>query len=814
MRTSKVLIVDDEQMSREMLRVLLADFFEQYLLAANGEEGLRLLALHPDVSMILLDLEMPVMDGAEMLAQLQLSAEFQHIPVIVASGNKKAAIRTLALGAEDFITKPYDPLELNLRVKNLLQRQQFLADILKSEAKLIAFSDELELKNLQLESALVTAKEATAAKSQFLATMSHEIRTPLNGVIGMTGLLLDTGLNAEQHQFASIIQNSGESLLGLLNDILDFSKIEAGKLELEYLDFDVRTAVEDTVEMLSMRAFNAGLELVCRIDPAVPEHLTGDPGRLRQVITNLVGNSIKFTQQGEVVVSAMVASEEDNYVIIRFEVKDTGIGISPSRQAAIFSPFTQADGSTTRKYGGTGLGLSICRQLTELMGGTIGIISDEGEGSLFWFTARFEKRNADSFPAETAIVADITGTKVLVVDDNASSRMLMITLLSNWGCSYETAGDGATGLLLLHEAVEQGTPFRIALISQEMPGMDGMELGRRIKADPLIRSALLVMVTSLGQRSDLAILEEIGFSGYLAKPVRQSHLHECLGIVLGKANGDAVASSGIVTRLDVSESPKREIRILLAEDNIINQKVAQNVLHRLGYKVDVVANGLEAVRALQLINYDLVLMDCMMPEMDGFQATAAIREAGSRVFNPKVSIIAMTANAMKGDRELCLAAGMDGYLTKPIRKEKLVEALEAVILHKEMQEAEDALSDTTALFNYDELLELFDGDNDFAVSILECAFEELPENVSVLTELVAGTDLKAIRLQAHTVKGCAANLCARTLGSVSADIETSAKNNDMETIRQLMPYLEAIVQQTLGAIRGSMTSASDRNGRK
>jgi signal transduction histidine kinase/DNA-binding response OmpR family regulator len=536
---------------------------------------------------------------------------------------------------------------------------------------------ELREVNCQLVVSMEEARAATVAKSQFLANMSHEIRTPMNGVLGMTSLLIDSPLNSEQRELAQTVQHSAEALLTVINDILDFSKIEAGKLELETVDFDLRVLVEESADLLAQKAQAKGLELACLLHANVPRLLRGDPGRLRQVLLNLLSNAVKFTESGEVVLEVAVELETPTNVRLRCQVRDSGIGIPQDRRDRLFRSFSQIDPSTTRKYGGTGLGLVISKQLIEMMGGSVGLESEPGRGSNFWFTLELDKQSTPEVPLP-ALPSRLPELHILLVDDNATNRRLLRQILGQWRMSCEECSHSGTALRLMRRAFEQGRPFDLAILDYDMPDLDGEALAKLIRADPQLGALPLILLTSVAGAGEALRMKDLGFAGYLTKPVRQSQLHDCIAAIAGGTESveEVLSKTGMITSETLERMRERErVRILIAEDNLVNQKVAIGVLRKLGYRCEVATNGRDAVDSLERTNFHLVLMDCQMPEMDGFEATRLIRQREAQR-GGHIPILAMTANAMEGDREKCMDAGMDDYVSKPVKPAALAAAID------------------------------------------------------------------------------------------------------------------------------------------
>jgi signal transduction histidine kinase/CheY-like chemotaxis protein/ligand-binding sensor domain-containing protein/HPt (histidine-containing phosphotransfer) domain-containing protein len=668
------------------------------------------------------------------------------------------------------------------------------------------YTDQMEAlvveRTSDLEHAKKTAEAATAAKSQFLANMSHEIRTPMNGVIGMTDLLLETSLSGTQRDYTETIRDSAAALLTVINDILDFSKVEAGKLDLEQTDMDMRDTLEDVARLLSLQADAKGLEVTADVDPNLPELLRGDPGRLRQILVNLGGNAVKFTHKGEVAIKLRVLEQNEEGVRVRCEVRDTGIGIPPDRLDALFQPFSQVDASTTRRYGGTGLGLSIVKHLVQLMGGEVGIESTEGVGTTFWFTARLG-RSARALPKRNRRHDALVGVRVLVVDDNSTNRRVLAGQLELYRTEIVCAPDAHSGLEMMREAATAGRPYDVALLDFHMPDCDGLELGRRINADPELKDTRLILLTSSGQRGEARQCAELGFAGYLLKPIARQDLVDCILLVMSTTGAAWQSGSySIVTRHEVRANRARSgRRILLAEDNFVNQKVAVAVLEKLGHQVDTVQNGVQAVESWQSGRYDLILMDCQMPEMDGYEATREIRRIEATAGNVRIPIVALTAHAIQGTEQQCRDAGMDDYLTKPLNRDRLTDTLDrhlddrtgkaaaAEVESSIKPEAGEGTDEEAAPVDWSGLLELLEGDESLARELAGVYIGSGDSLLAELAEAVDCGDWATVGTRAHTIKGASANIRAGRVADAAARLEAAARAGHADRLGALAAEL-------------------------
>ncbi len=731
-------------------------------------------------------------------------------------------------GLRRFRGPAHQPPEEFLQTQRALiqrpSRTELLLEVQEKNAALERHSMELEEKVAERTAELRVAKEeaeaATEARSMFLANMSHEIRTPLNGIIGFTTLAERTELTAQQQSYLHKIQVSSNALLSLINDILDFSKIEAGKLDIEYTGFQLQALLEELADLFADRAAQKEIELLIARDADVPSALVGDPLRLRQVLINLLSNALKFTETGEILVQVQLMEQENEHTRLHFSVRDSGIGIPPNKLDTLFDSFTQADGSTTRKYGGTGLGLAICRQLTELMGGVIRAESEPGKGSTFHFELPF-KRQAPGNEKTYRIGVDLSGLHVLVADDNAMAREILAETMVSFGFRVGTAGDGEEALAQLHAAADEGQPYDLVLMDWKMPRMDGLEASRRIRATPDFRAIPIVMVTAFGREQETEQGESIGIDAFLTKPVQQSLLFDTLMQVFSQATDQTGATRAMVTKRSVRPVGLHGAHLLLAEDNVINQEVAVGILSAEGISVDVANNGREAVEKAGLKPYDAVLMDMQMPEMDGYEAARRIREDSTLADLP---IIAMTAHAMEGDREKCLDAGMDDYVTKPIDPKQLF-----AVLGKWVEVSEDPRADTgpppspekpaaaghSSLegFDVEDALDRLRGNKLLYKKLLGDLAGNHSRDCEHIEEAVKAGDLATARSIAHTLKGIAGNLSAREVHPAAAAMESALTSSAQGTadvdLEDCLVKLDKALDRAVATIRTNLSGAGD-----
>ena len=644
------------------------------------------------------------------------------------------------------------------------------------------------LREIALKRAQTQSEAANLAKGNFLANMSHEIRTPLNGVLGMLDLLIDSELDPDQAGFATTARNSASVLLTLLNDILDFSRIEAGQLQIDNIEFDLQALVRDVARSMAPCAQDKDIELVCDVGPQLPRNIEGDPGRLRQILINLLGNALKFTHHGEVVLTVTSVAEHEGRHSLRFDIRDCGIGISVDKQTLLFKSFSQADNSVTREFGGSGLGLAICKQLCDLMGGTIGFSSASGRGSNFWFELSFA---AVAARHNTSTIANLRGAHVLVVDDNLTHREVVAAYMRVWGARCETVASAAAALAYLRFASAAGEAVQIAVIDFKMPDGDGLSLGQAIGEMDIERAPALVLMSSSARRGDAQAARDAGFVAYLPKPAHVDDLHACLCQALGLQAQVAVGEpeTELITRHSLREQRASGAHLLLVEDNVVNQEVARGVLARLGYGIDVAVNGVAALEALASRYYALVLMDCQMPEMDGYAATRAVRSGDVHVRDRYIPIIAMTAHAQPGDRERALAAGMSDYLTKPIDVAQL-----QILLSKwlpDIAAPTDTLSAPAntpvqdAVLDLASLRERLGDDEDLLLTVLATFLRDTPARLTALMLAMNHRTSEEVNRHAHQLRGVAANVGACQLATLAAQADEAAAVGDLNTLHQL-----------------------------
>ena len=801
-RFIKVLLIEDSRVASNVTRNMLNEAgSEQFELecAHSLSGGLKLIS-SGEFDVILLGLSLPDSLGLETFTRLDRKAP--HLPIIVLTGDDNDSMASAAVreGAQDYLVKG------QVSGNALAHSIRYAIERKRSENRLLEAKREADLATKELEEALkradLMANEADSAKrfrDQFLSNFNHEFLTPMNGVIGMTGLLLDTDLDREQREYVEIAHNSAQSLLTIINNILDYSRFEEGKFEFESIDFDLRSTVEQAMDMLVVQAEEKALRFNSVFHHDVPWRLRGDPARVRQILFNIAVNAIRFTEKGEATIRIHLEEETETRAIIRFVVTDTGIGIPSHSLSSIFRAFTQADNSRTRKYAGAGLGLTISKQLVELMGGEIGVESIEGRGSTFWFTAEFEKQITGT-GSQLASREHLRDMRVLMVDEDPIGREALREQLRALGCLFDEAVSGSDALKKLRRASsKKEKSFKVVFIGSMTDGVDIKTLSGNIKKTPELNGTAVVLLASIGKRPGPAQLRDGEFDACLTKPVKHSQLYRCLVESGGKKDaieGEPSSDSAFAQSVPVADQDS--IKLLMAEDSIVNQKIAQKILNSAGFKVDIVETGKQAVEAVEKILYDLVLMDVQMPEMDGIEAARIIRSAEEGT-GRHVPIVALTANVMQEDRELCLDAGMDDYLSKPVDPQKVVETIERHLadtaepadeLCLESKPGSDTPKRDGKVFDRDELMERLDGDEELLQDILEIYVEDAPRLIKKIKNAYSEHDIELVDREGHTLKGASANISAPAVRDTAHQIEMAGKSGNLDGVDALIRQVE------------------------